>query len=142
MVVTVPANAFEEGNTAHLKHGVWSDRKIDPVALEFAEGLVEERPELLRFPASVWAWARAEARCLLLQEYFAEHRLVDEDGDVVPVTRFVHQFEKLAMQMREKLGLDPKSEADLITSRAEATRHSFDINALIDAGAEALESRG
>lgn len=140
MVVSLPGT-FQRGNTAHLKHGVWSDRKVDPLALELAEGLAHERPELARYPATVWAWARAEARCALLEEWFADHRLVTEDGEVAPVTRFLVQFEKLAIQLRSKLGLDPRSEAELATSRAEATASVYDLDALRERGREAMALR-
>ena len=122
--------------------GVWSDRRINPQAVELTHTLQGMRPELAAYPETVWAWARAEARCLLLEEWLVDHPLVDEDGGVAPVARYVTQFERLAAELRAKLGLDPKSEAELASSRAQATLHTFDIEELRARGREAMELRG
>ena len=89
----------------------------------------------------MWSWARAEARCLLLAEWLADHPLVDAKGKPAPVSRFIVQFENQAMALRAKLGLDPKSEADLASSRAQATLHTFDIEELRARGREVIELR-
>jgi len=102
---------------------------------------VEVRPDLVSYPETVWAWARAEARCLLLEEWLEENPLVGEDGELAPVGRYVGQFERLAADLRARLGLDPKSEAELASSRAQATLVSFDIEELRARGREVLELR-
>lgn len=107
-----------------------------------ADGLKEMRPDLAGYPETVWAWARAEARCMLLEEWLEEHPLVSEDGDLAPVARYVGQFERLAADLRGRLGLDPKSEADLASSRARATLDAFDIEELRSRGREVTEHRG
>ena len=136
-----PANPFPRGNTTSLTHGIWSGRKVNPPAKQLAEGLLEDRPDLSAYPETVWAWARSEARCLILEEWLSDHWLIDEEGNAAPVARYVGQFERLAAELRTKLGLDPKSEAELVAVRAQAARGVFDIEALRQRGREALELR-
>jgi len=138
----VPVNAFESANLANRKHGIWSRRTYEPISRELAEGLIEDRPDLANYPETVWSWARAEARCLLLAEWLADHPLVDSRGKPAPVSRFIVQFENQAMSLRAKLGLDPKSEAELASSRAQATLHTFDIEELRARGREVVALRG
>jgi len=47
-----------------------------------------------------------------------------------------------AVALRAKLGLDPRSEAELASSRAQATLDSFDIEGLRARGREVIELRG
>ena len=136
-----PKNAFASGNTTSRTHGVWSDRRVNPQAVELAKTLLEVRPDLAGYTETVWAWARAESRCMLLERWLEDHALVEEDGTVAPVARYVSQFERLAADLRAKLGLDPKSEADLASSRAQATLHTFDIEELRARGQEVMELR-
>src|SRR5687767_10257374 len=118
---------FSPGNTVSYRHGAHSGRAIDPIALDLAAGLVVERPDLDRFPEAVMAWARAEARCILLHEHQATHGLLDDDGEVRG-GRYVAQFERLAADLRARLGLDPRSEAELARARADATRSAVDLD--------------
>lgn len=136
-----PRNAFPIGNTASRTHGVWSERRTNPEAKRLTQALVNLRPDLAAYEETVWAWARAESRCMLLEAWLADHPLVDEDGSVAPVARYVTQFERLATDLRAKLGLDPKSEAELASSRAQATLHTFDIEELRARGREVMELR-
>src|SRR4051812_35966051 len=73
---------FEKGHTLSMTHGAHSARRVEPIALELVAGLLDDRPELARYPETVWAWGRAEARCVLLAAWHAEHGLVDEDGNI------------------------------------------------------------
>ena len=131
----------EPGNFLNLRSGIWSKRMVDPVAVELVAGLLEDRPEFERFPETVAAWSRAEARCVLLSDWIAEHGLVDAEGKPSVQLRFVAQFERLAMDLRSKLGLDPRSELELVREQAEAQHASFDVAALIAKGREVLEAR-
>jgi hypothetical protein len=137
-----PRNPFPPGNTVSISHGIWSKRQVDPAACELAEGLLVNRPDLAGYPETVCSWAVAEARCLLLAEWLTDHLMVDEKGRPAPVLRFVVSFERLAADLRARLGLDPRSEADLVRSRAEAARGSFDLEALREEGRKVRELRG
>ena len=133
--------AFSEGNAAAVKHGVWSELRLEPVVAKLAAGLVAEHPDLGRFPDAVLAWARAEARCLALAEWFSERGIFDDDGNERPGLRYVAQFERLAAELRARLGRDPRSEAELVSRRADATRSAFDLDALQATGRRALRER-
>jgi hypothetical protein len=129
-----PKNAFPTDNTVSIRHGIHSRRKVDPLAAELVTGLVDSRPDLDAYPETIWAWARAEARCLLLETWLSDHPVVDEDGEPAPVLRYVSQWERLASDLRTRLGLDPRSEAELVRSRADAAKGSFDLDALREKG--------
>jgi hypothetical protein len=132
---------FERGNAAATRHGVWSARRVDPLACELVAGALDDRPALHRHPEAVMAWARAEARCLLLADWVAEHGLVDADGNTPAPLRYIAQFERLALDLRARIGLDPRSEAELVREQAEAAGATFDLDALRARGRAALDAR-
>lgn len=132
---------FSPGNFDRRTHGVYSERTFHPIAEELRDLLLEARPDLQDHMPAVMAWARAEARVLLAEDWFVDHPMIEPDGKVTDVAKFVNKLEGTAQRMRQELGLTPMSQAKLATERAQATRHSFDISKLIDAGAEAIEAR-
>lgn len=133
---------FEPGNEVSVRHGVWSKRKVDPVAEELSSGLLVDRPDLAGHPETVFAWARAEARCLLLADHFADG-LFDGEGAERPGLRLIQQFERLASDLRTRLGLDPRSEAELARERGAATLTAVDLEAVRARGrASMLEAQG
>jgi hypothetical protein len=132
---------FEAGNEAATKHGVWSARRTDPLAAELVAGLVADRPDLSEYPEAVLAWARAEARCLLLADWLLDHGLMDGDGTPRGALRYVAQFERLASDLRDRLGLDPRSDAALRRERADAVRSAVDLEGIRARGRAALEAR-
>jgi len=123
------------------RHGVWSKRRVDPLTAELAAGLLADRPDLERYPETVLAWARAEARCVLLADWVAEHGLVTADGETPAPLRYVAQFERLALNLRSRLGLDPRSEIELVRESAEAARSAVDLDALRERGRAVLDAR-
>jgi hypothetical protein len=123
------------------RHGALSDRRIDPVAAELARGLLADRPDLEGFPEAIGAWARAESRCILLAEWFATHGLLDAEGKATASESLLSSSERLAMQLRASLGLDPRSEAALAAEQADAARSVVDLDALRARGREALKAR-
>jgi len=133
--------AFTNGNLARLTHGAYSDRRVNPIARELAQGLISARPDLEEHPAAVWSWARAESRCLLLEAWLDEHGFIDEDGRMPAAAQLTTRFEKLALSLRTRLGLDPQSQAQLQSSRADAARTTYDLEALTDRGREAMVER-
>lgn len=135
MLATVPTRSH-----AGTRHGVWSKRVVDPLTAELVAGMLEVRPDLERHGFALMAWARAEVRCVLLAEWQAEHGLLDAKGNA-PGARYVGQFERIAADLRSKLGLDPMSEAELLATRADAERQAFDLDAIRARGREALAAR-
>lgn len=132
---------LQPGHELSLRHGVWSARKIDPIALGLAAGVVADRPDLKPYPEAVMAWARAEARCMLADDYIVEHGLLDADGEPRGVLSHLVRFENLAARLRERLGLDPLSEPQLARERAEATVAVVDLDEMHRRGRAALDAR-
>ncbi len=127
-----------DGNLIALKHGARSRRIYEPIAQDLAVGLLEERPDLREYPDALTQWAEAEARAELLRRWIAERGLFDDDE--VPragALTWLKVFENQATDARKTLGLDPRSHAELIRVRAEATTETFDLEALMARGREA-----
>jgi hypothetical protein len=132
---------FAVGNRAALHHGAFSPRVFEPLARELAAGLLAARPALEPYGFAVAAWAEAEARAALLREHLASRGMFDEHGGVRDgPLRWLVQFEKRAEAGRRRLGLDPRSHAELLRERAEATRSVEDLGAVRQRGREALRS--
>lgn len=120
------------GNELALQHGVYSERRLAPiVAALVEERLADDATPYLRQPAyraALTAWARQEARVLLLDAWLQRH-LDETDGCVgckacEPKADQLLRFEKSAATQRGRLGLDPLSRARLGRDVASA---SFDL---------------
>jgi len=104
-----------KGNSLAQKHGAFSERIVDPVARELV-GFVLDQVSYLSDPSyepAVWAWARAEARVLVLSKWLDENGTLDEHGTPRPALSALKDFERLASAARSRLGLDPLSRAQL-----------------------------
>jgi len=71
---------FAPGNAMHLTHGAKSPRVFLPLAERLSAGLLDDRPDLARFPETIAAWADAEARAGLLREWLADRSMFDGAG--------------------------------------------------------------
>jgi hypothetical protein len=131
--------AFGLQNAAAVRHGAWSTRRVDPVAAEVIAGVLERRPDLAEHPEALHAWARAEARCLLFADYLCDRDICSDEA--TRVLRHVGTFERLANELRGRLGLDPSSEARLVTARADAARQVVDLDGIRARGRRAIEAR-
>ena len=123
-----------------MKHGARSARRVDPVTAELAGALLEDRPDLAAYPEAVMAWARAEARCLLFEDYHTRVGFLDDDGNVRGGGR-VAAFELQAARLRERLGLDQTSDAALSKARAEVVAAVADLEAIRERGRQVLTTR-
>jgi hypothetical protein len=123
---------FARANGLAVRHGVYSARKVNPLARQFVDGvLADESIAYLREPkytAALWSWARDEARCVLLDEYLAAAGELTGDGvgdlessRVLAAYALQHRVEMWAMSGRARLGLDPLSESRLRRDRAAAS---------------------
>lgn len=130
---------FTDGHTVSMRHGAWSKRRVDPVAAELVAGLLDDRPDLAAYPEMIAAWGRAQARCVLFDEYLIDLEPGSERAD--KVMRYVVQCERLAMEMTARLGLDPRAEAELTRDRAAATREVVDLAGIRERGRRALADR-
>jgi len=132
------AQPYEPGNLAALKHGMYSERMVDPIAVMFIESVVARRPDLLSHPEALHAWARAEARALMLAEYVCEVGIGSDAAQ--RAMRYESQFQRLALSLRQSLGLDPKSEAELVNAQADAARQVVDLDAIRARGRAVIEA--
>lgn len=132
------------GNTLALKHGAHSARVYEPIARELVAAVLDERPDLAPYRHAVEAWADAEARAALLREHIAKPEVGMLDGDGEPrdgLLKWLTRFEKLAAGHRARLGLDPRSHAELLRQRVEAQRSAVDLDALRERGAAIVQRR-
>jgi len=126
------------GNDLAVKHGARSPRIVSERAEELLAGLAHERPDLLAYPLAVEAWSRAESRVQIVEDYVAQHGLLDPAGKPHGVLRYVAAWERLAKELRDDLGLSPRAEAALARERANARATSLDLGELRARGREVL----
>jgi hypothetical protein len=131
---------FAPGNQLQYRHGARSELGTDPVAVELADALLAERPDLLDYPEAVQAWARAEARVLRYADYHARVGYLDEAGQVRGGSH-VAAAENAAARLRERLGLDPVSDVQLQRAKAEAVHLVADLEQIRERGRVVLERR-
>ncbi|MCM1012712.1 hypothetical protein BC102111_00779 [Brevibacterium casei CIP 102111] len=136
---------FSENNTVNLQSGYRSPRVYSAVSAALVAGIVDDRPDLRKYPEALAAWADAEARAALLRRHLDEIGIIDDDGQ--PRTSLVNMlrwFENSATSARDRLGLDPRSEAELSLLRAKAVREgtssAVDLDALVEKGREVLDA--
>ena len=129
---------FPPGHTLTLKHGAFSPRRIQPVAEQLiAELLDDAEANYLRKPIwrrTVHAWARAEARVLLLTAWLEDRgdAGIDSDGEVTSVLRVLKDWESRAEKARTRLGLDPLSAARLGRERTAAALDTAQLMAQLE----------
>lgn len=131
---------FPEGHTLAVRHGALTKRIYSPVAAQLATELLDDRPDLERFPEAVAAWAEAEAQAILLRRHNAEHGLFT-DGETTAAAKLAERVEARALKLRERLGLDPRAEADLAKARAATVTLTVGLEQIAQRGAEALAAR-
>lgn len=130
---------FRKGNQISVRHGAFSKARMEPIAQELAAGLVVDRPDLAHFPEAVMAWASACASWLTLEEHLAEHGMFDEHGKLrAGPVEWARRFRRDVVDLGARLGLDPRSYAELARDRANATRTAFDLDRLRERGRQAL----
>lgn len=131
---------FPEGHTLAVRHGALTKRIYSPVAAQLATELLEDRPDLERFPEAVAAWAEAEAQAILLRRHTAENGLFT-NGETTAAAKLAERTEARALKLRERLGLDPRAEADLAKARAATVTLTVGLEQIAARGAEALAAR-
>ena len=134
----------ESGNTLALKHGAHSPRVYKPIAAELVTAVLNERQDLAPYRHAVEAWADAEGRAALLREHLAKDDvgMLDDQGEPrEALLKWLVQFEKRAEAGRRRLGLDPRSHAELLRQRVEAQRSAVDLEALRERGAGIVAGR-
>ena len=132
---------FTEGNKAAVTHGAYSVEVYGEVARELVTGVLADRPQLGRYRTAVAAWADVEAKCLVIREWLEDRGMLEDDGKVRPAVDLLLKLEGRADKARQRLGLDPRADAELARSTAEAHHAAADLDAVRAAGREALRAR-
>jgi hypothetical protein len=106
---------FPQGHTFALKHGAFSLTTLEPVVREVVEAAQRAVPYLGDdvYRSAVLAWAYGEARVIRVRAWLTEHGELDGNGKPRPAAEFAVRAEKLATDLRARLGLDPLSRARL-----------------------------
>ena len=117
------AQPYEVGNTAALKSGAWSDRVVDPVAVAVTQAVLARRHRSRTAPRGAWprcgsSGGPVSARGRSLREGRALRRR--GQGTAGPCVR--RPVRAAGIRLRARLGLDPRSEAELVTLQAEGRR--------------------
>lgn len=138
---------FEAGNAVAVKHGAASrtgEGTWRPVAERLVVELAEVAPWTTRpaFGAAAWAWARAEAKVMLVSDWLDERGLLTADGEPRPAATFLERLEARAANARERLGLDPQAFVRLFTALTASPSTDADaLDALRAEGRRILEAR-
>jgi hypothetical protein len=135
---------FQPGHQLSLRHGAYSPRRVDPLAQELIDAVLED-PATNYLRAAHWrpalyAWAQAEAQVQLLTEWLAKRGEASGDGvgdlsdeSVRSVYLLLHRAAGRATTGRTRLGLDPLSAARLGRDRNAA---AVDMAKLMQLAAE------
>ncbi|MGA8372652.1 MAG: hypothetical protein WB765_21165 [Acidimicrobiales bacterium] len=102
---------FEPGNSVSITHGANSERRFGPLAEQLAAEAIAAAPELgrPRFRWAVKAWATAEAKAQLIDEWCDEHGWRKANGDPLPAIVFADRLHARAESLRARLALDTAS---------------------------------
>ena len=137
-----PGNQLASGNFASLTHGIYSPRRVEPLARQLVKE-ARETPGLdylraPRFKGALWDWARAEARSRLVNEWAAglsmEEATAEPDGRTAPL-ELARQLTVRAANMGDRLGLSPaaaENMAEEIRQAREQLRRTAEHKALHD----------
>jgi hypothetical protein len=155
---------FEPGNQVAEKHGAHSKRRWRPLAERLAADAMQAAPWLTRpaFRWSVEAWATAEARARLVDDWLDAQATadmpgeLDSDGEPRGAAALSVRLHARAESLRARLGIDPTAMARLLASfavgvpggddvlaalRAEGARLVAAHDVALDAGASANGDR-
>lgn len=112
---------FEAGNTAAVTHGAYSPRQYEPRAHELVEEMRGHLPWLT--PAhrpALWAWAKEEARCEMVEQWLAARAdldnaggMLDDEGEVRSATKLLLRLQASVANHRKELGMTPLAAARL-----------------------------
>lgn len=104
-----------------MSHGAYSPRRVDPLAAKLVELMLADpgcgHLQRSSYRPALWAWARAEARVQLLDEWLStktfEQQMEPPVRGTIPPLEVLRKWESTAASHRARLGLDPLSRARL-----------------------------
>ncbi len=115
---------YQPGNTEALRHGAYSPRLVDPIAADLVDRMLSDADlgylQAAAYRPALWAWARAEAKVQLLEEYLGGRVGDLSRSRVTAAYRELHRAETRANSLRAQLGLTPLARARLGKDVAQA----------------------
>lgn len=143
---------FTPGNDLAVKHGAFSDRRVDPVANRYRDEVLSDPTTTYltapRFANQLWQWCVASARVELLT-IWVDSMPVDQQtysgkGQVSPL-ELLRKWMSTLQTLSARLGLDPLSSArlgkDIATSRqASAATMLTELRAIHEAAGTANDT--
>lgn len=134
---------FEAGNVAAVKHGAASERHWSPIAELLEAAILPEAPWLTRpaFRLALQAWAAAEAKARLVDDWLDLNGLLDAEGVPRPANALADRLHTRAITLRGQLGLDPTSFGKLLAVFSATPAAGDVLEALRAEGAAILTAR-
>jgi hypothetical protein len=132
---------FQPGNEKATTHGAFSERRWRPLAQQLAAQAMEVAPWLTRpaFRWSVEAWATAEARARLVDDWLDAQATAEvpgelsADGEPRGASALSSRLHARAESLRARLGIDPTAMARLLASFAVGVPGGDDVLAALRA---------
>lgn len=127
------------GNLIALKHGAGSPRKVQPLAEQVEQAIIQAAPwtASAAFTGARQSYAWAEGQAQLLRAYIDVHGMLDEEGEERSAVRSLDRVEGRLAKLRDQLGLNPTALSKLLATSAEVARATGD-----EATVEALAAEG
>jgi hypothetical protein len=131
-----------DGNTIAETHGAHSAARWRPLAEQLAAEVVESAPWLSRpsFRLTVLAWAAAESKAALVDDFLDRVGLLTEKGDPRPANNLADRLHARAAHLRAAMGLDPASFGRLLVTFAAAPGAEDALAALQAEGRRLVEA--
>ena len=134
---------FEPGNEAAVRHGAFSQKRVERAAEIIGADLLERYPHVRDFPESVAALARVEGITKMMASDIAKG-LYNKQGELKAslLARWT-SAENTAARLRASLGMTPESEASVARDRAAAVSLAagVDLHAIAARGGAAMAAR-
>jgi len=132
-----------QGNRIAEKHGAHSQRRFRPLADQLVAEKVEECPWLRRpaFREALFAWAVAEAKARLVDDYLDEAGQLDDKCHPRPAAIYADRMHARADRLRQRLGLDVVAFGGLLATFAGLPGGEDALEALNAEGRRLVEAR-
>jgi hypothetical protein len=116
---------FKPGHVLSLRHGVFSERAITPVAQRVAELVLSIAPAMAAYPLEVDLYSRTYGVVLLIDAELDRIGVLDERGGPrESLLKWRSSFARQAMSQLREMGLTRKAAAELqldVAAAAQAT---------------------
>ena len=151
----VPAATDPITQRAWLDHELLLADRIGPIQQAIVQIVKDTRPDLMRYPALVFDYSLAQSKVIQLETFLMRYdpfsdetmeriasdgtKLRASDKRIERAMEYLDRFMRLSDTLRDKLGLAPLSEAEVVKARADATTATVSVEDLMRNG---LQARG